>query len=340
MLKHILNLRHLKLLTTFTGLTLLTACGGSSTDISVSEASEFTLNFKALNGDADMNCDEPLEGVGPDGAYIMGVADLRFYVSDLTFYDENGSEIAVTLDDNDFQLNHEAGTVSLIDLTSTDSGYCELATTGTARTNAQITGMTDDADAITSISFNVGVPQAVMQAVIAATDDVSDTPSPLSEMYWSWASGYRHFLLNFVTTNDTFTTVAVNSGIHIGSLDCGSTTKALSDQDECGLINTPEVVLDTFDPAVDTVTVDLASIFTNIQDADIISDVWEDYGDDDGVCIDERREENTCVVGQTIGIQCHSSSGQAACVSLFPNFGLDITTGEADNVTNSVFNME
>lgn len=341
MLNYIFKLRYFKLFTAYASLSLLSACGGSSsTDIPLSEASEFTLNFKALNGAADVNCDTAALGVGPDGAYTVGVADMRFYVSDLMFFDANGSEISVTLDDNDFQLNHEAGTVSLIDFTSIDSGYCDLATTGTARTNTQITGMVDDADAITSVSFKVGVPQAVMQAVIAATDDVSDTPSPLGEMYWSWASGYRHFLINFVTTNDTFTTVAVNSGIHLGSRDCGTTAKALSDQDECAFINTPEVVLDTFDPSVNTVTIDIANIFANMQDSDIITDVWAEYGDDDSVCIDERREENSCVTGQTIGIQCHSAPTQPACVSLFPNFGLDMATGEADNVTNSVFGME
>ena len=35
-----------------------------------------------------------------------------------------------------------------------------------------------------------------MQATIA-TSTAEAAPSPLDEMYWSWATGYRHFVFNF-----------------------------------------------------------------------------------------------------------------------------------------------
>ncbi len=299
---------------------LLQGCdgGGSNTQKSgspsVPQDYEFTLQFKAKVGAMEVNCDDLYSGLGPDGNYSIGVGDLRFYVSNLKFYTDNGNAVAPTLDDNDFQLNHAAGSVALIDFSDKNSGYCDVASEGTPRTNTQITGTVSES-AITSVSFDVGVPQATMKAVIAATDNVNDTPSPLGEMIWSWASGYRHFVINFTAMDATHMDRVENSGFHLGSRDCGTAGKALSDQDECGLLHTPKVMLTNFDPAVNTVVVDIASLLANAQDTDFNP-------------------------GNNFGIQCHSSATQTACVSLFPNFGLDISTGLATPGENIVFRKE
>ena len=304
-------------------LTLLTGCsdGGSSTkgiaqvDSEVpGSRTEFKLQFKAMVGQMELTCDDIYSGMGANEAYSIGVSDLRFYVSNLSFYDSNGEEIPLTLDDNSFQLNDDAGSVSLIDFSDTDSGFCELAAEGTPRTNTRITGMTEDQN-IASVSFDVGVPQALMKSVITATDDVTDTPPPLSEMYWSWASGYRHFVFNFISMDGAHMDMIENSGLHIGSRDCGGAGKALSDQDSCGLLNTPRVSLQNFNPHDNVVIVDVAQILLHATAADFM-----------GMA--------------NFGIQCHSAVAQSACAVLFPSFGLDLEKGTADPNGNRVFGME
>ncbi|MDZ7925587.1 MAG: metallo-mystery pair system four-Cys motif protein [Marinagarivorans sp.] len=336
-------------------LLLLTACGSggdktSKTSVPVpAEPTPFSLNFKAIAGDFEVDCDNAIDGLGPNGDYSVGVADLRFFISNLQLFDAEGKKIAIALDANAFQLNHPKGAVALIDFTGNDSGFCKAGQEGTARTNTKITGTLNAAtnnNAINKVTFDVGVAQPVMQAVIAATDVMTDAPSPLGELQWSWASGYRHFVVNFVAMDATHNDITVNSGFHIGSTNCASTanpSKALTDKAECGRLNTPKVELNNFNPATQTVTVDLKAVFANVQDSDFLKATWTAIENGDvSNCIDARRKnDNTsCVTDQQLGLQCHSGSMQAACASLFPNFGLTLENGSADASKNTVFGMK
>ncbi|MEM9103005.1 MAG: MbnP family copper-binding protein [Pseudomonadota bacterium] len=336
-------------LTSMTFALLLSGCGGDSSSTSNTEVplqpqpEAFTLNFKALSGQNEINCDTQYDGFGAGGEYSLGVSDLRFYVSNIQFFDSEGNALALTLDETEFQHNHTSGFVGLIDFLGTDSGYCELAAEGTPRTNAVITGELQQATStqVASISFDIGVPQAVMKNVIAASADVSDAPSPLGEMHWSWASGYRHFVLNFVAMDAANTEMVENSNFHIGSTDCGSGAQALSEQDECGKVNTAQVQLDNFDLSSHSVTVNLHSIMTNVLEEHFVAPVWNPIVDgDESACIDEQRFNGYCITGESFGLQCHSGSTQNACVGLFPNFGLSIEDGKASATTNLVFGME
>lgn len=308
-----------KIMLLATGIALISACDSNSSTNTVSSSSgtggsDFSLQFSAQVDGMELNCTEQYNNLGPEGSYSIGVGDLRFYVSNLKFYDNSDVEIAVTLDSNDFQLNHDNGSVSLIDLSpaGTSDDYCGIQS-GTPRVNGIITGQVAD-DAIASVSFDVGVPQATMKAVIAAAASTNDAPSPLAELDWSWASGYKHFSLNFTTMDATHTELTANSGVHFGSRDCGAgeTNKALSERDQCGLLNTPKVRLSDFDPSVNRVVVDIAQILANLNDGDFN-------------------------VGGSFGLQCHSGQAQASCDKLFNNFGVNLATGLADATDNSVF---
>lgn len=326
----------------------LNGCGGSDSSETHTSApsptpappvQSFTLNFAPTANGAPVNCSNIVTGLGPNESYSVNIMDWRFYISDLAFYDTAGNRLPVYLDDNSFQLNESTGSVALIDFTDRSTGLCSDAQEGTARTNTKITGTyTGD---VANVGFRVGVPQALMKATIASTDDVNDAPSPLGELYWSWASGYRHFVLNFAAMDSAHTDMVENSGFHIGSRDCGTQGgKALSDRETCGLINNPEVYLPGFDLENNLVTVDLAALLSNVRESDFLSDSWEDYGDDESLCLDSRRNGNSCVTAQSFGIQCHSGATQTACVSLFPNFGLNLTTGTADSESNIVFGKQ
>lgn len=295
--------------TLFASTLLLSGCGGDSS--TSSGGVDFSLNFKAIHNGVEVDCDNLLTGFGPESSDSIGVEDLRFYISNIQFYNDAGESLDITFDSNDFQYNSAEGFVALIDLTSNDSGYCENAG-GTARTNTVITGRVSNAN-IADVSFDVGLPQAIMKDVIATTTEES-VRSPLNEMHWSWVTGYRHFLFNFSVMNTVGTTG--NGLLHIGSRDCGDVGQlALEEKDECDFINTPTVVLEDFDPDVNSVTVDLAEILNNVD-------------------FEVSMQEQT-----SPGVACHSMPTQADCDEIFTNFGLSIETGLASE-NNAVFGME
>ena len=280
--------------------------GGSSSSQSVA------VQFQAVDGSTPVGCGDVLAGLGPDGQSSVEVNDLRFYVSNLRVVTGDGREVAVRLDRNDFQYVSQQGSVALLDLTGTDVGACggEGVTfpEGTARTTEQVTGTVATRD-IAGIRFDVGIPQAVMKKVLA-DHTAEDAPSPLAEMHWSWAFAYRHLVMNFVVDHAG----APGEGyLHVGSTDCGGDgTRALTDRDECGKINTAQVTLDDFDPDADVVALDLRALLGNL---------------------DFTVTTETATVP---GVECHSFV-QPDCPQIFANLGLDHATGSADADGNAVF---
>lgn len=263
-------------------LLILAACGDDTQD-----AHPFALQFSAIT--------DGLGTLGATGDVAATVTDLRFYVSDVRTTDADGTEHDITLATNAFQYGDR---LTLIDLTSDTSGE------GTERTNAAVTG-TARGD-VRHLGFSIGVPQDVMRDVIA-NNTAEGAPSPLAEMYWSWASGYRHFVMNMSLQSGT----ATGEGfVHIGSRDCGAGgAKALSDREQCTYVNTPRVELDVTS-ASSTINVDIATVLSGLT---------------------MRDEENT------LGIACHSAPMQADCGPIFARFGLDMATGNANAQANTVF---
>ncbi|TYK66119.1 MbnP family copper-binding protein [Colwellia echini] len=281
----------------------------------------FTLNFAAKSAGDLVVCNSVYDNFGSadDGLNSISISDLRFYISNVKFYDADNKELTIELDDNDFQRNSDQGFVGLVDLTSNTSGACaDEALGGTERTNASISGtliaatLADGTAA--KVSFDVGVPQAVMKDVIA-TNSQEDAPTPLNEMYWSWASGYRHLVMNFTIENSA--EEAGKGLVHIGSRNCGGDgLLALEEKDSCDEVNTPTVSFTNFDLANDTIVLDIDELLKNVQ--------FSASGGDEVVPT----------------VACHSSPMQADCAAIFENIGLDITDGTADADTNSVFTKE
>lgn len=289
----------------------LAGCGGGGGDSTQS----FALRFAAMDGSAEVGCGDDIGGVGPGGASSIEISDLRFYVSNIRFSTANG-EVAADLDENEFQYTDTAGSVALIDLTDTAAGACSGAgitfPEGTARMNDVVTGTVDGTE-ITGVSFEVGLPQALMKSTLA-NHTAEDAPSPLAEMHWSWAFAYRFFVMNAVINDGTSTGEGY---LHIGSTDCGGDgTRAMTDRDTCGNVNTARVTLTSFDPAADTVAVDVRQLLS-------------------GLDFEVSTEEVTYA-----GLECHSSPGQPDCSTLFSNFGINIDTGNSNAGANRVFRVQ
>ena len=299
---------------------LIAACGGAEGD--GAEAVPFALNFVAVSGAEEIGCADPATGFGPRGQDSVGVADLRFYISNVRFYDGQGRPLAMTLDANEFQYIGDRGSVSLIDLTSNRVGTCSATAIafaeGTARTNARVTGTV--VDRVQRVDFDVGVPQPLMKDVIA-THTAEGAPSPLAEMDWGWAAGHRHFVFNFTVADAQN---APGEGyVHVGSRDCGGDgARALTDRDACGLLNTPSVSLEgvTLD---EEVQVDVAALLSGV---DFVAPIYD-------------TEPPFAVIGEGPGVSCHSAPPQAHCTTIFRNLGIDLDTGVADPAQNRVFSV-
>ncbi|MEM6486696.1 MAG: MbnP family copper-binding protein [Pseudomonadota bacterium] len=294
-----------------------------SAGMAVADPVPFSLRFIAMHGDQVAGCTAPISGLGPAADMTVGISDLRFYVSQIAFVGPDGATMDAALDPSPFQLVSPDGSVALVDLTDASSGACAPGSIsfgeGTERVNDTVSGMRA-AGPVRTVRFRVGVPQPLMRAVIAATS-AEDAPSPMGEMYWNWATGYRHFVLNH--------TVDVADGrfgegyVHIGSMDCGPAEgKALSDRDRCGLVYTPAVALAVGDEAETVIAVDLAPIFAAV---DMVAPVYD--------------VETFAVIGERPGTDCHSSRRQPDCAAVFPAFGLDIGTGQASAEANRIFRV-
>lgn len=287
-----------------------TACDSSSPE----DLDPFTLNFAAVYQGNAVGCGSVLSGLGAGSTVSVELSDLRFYVSNLKFYNEAGDELTVELASNAFQYNSADGNVALIDLTSTTGGACGgaglSAPEGTARTNTVITGQSVPAE-VHSISFDVGIPQHLMKTILATRTD-ADAPSPLAEMHWSWAYAYRHFVMNFTMADGG---TPGEGYVHVGSTGCGGDgTRAMTDRDVCDLVNTPTVHYDHFH-MTDTVAVDVGAVLANL----------------------DFQVEQSMGGPLVPGVATHSMPMQPDTPIIFGNFGLDAMTGVATAATNAVF---
>jgi uncharacterized repeat protein (TIGR04052 family) len=281
----------------------------------------FSLRFSAVVDGQEVGCTDQLTGFGPNGDAAIGVSDLRFYVSNVRFTDSAGQPVELTLDVNDFQYTDANGSVALVDLTAASDGSCAASSIafaeGTERTHSAITGQTL-VEQVAGVSFDVGVPQAVMKAVIAEHTE-EGAPSPLNEMYWNWNSGYRHVVFNFAV--DAAGGESGAGYVHVGSRDCAPDAgKALEDRDACTYVNTPTVSLPALDLASQSVALDLRQVLEGV---DFLSPIYD--------------PDTFEVIGEGPGVECHSSPMQPDCAPIFTRFGLDMATGAASAAANAAF---
>lgn len=282
----------------------------------------FDLRFEAVANGQAIGCTTPVSGLGPNRDVIAGISDLRFYISNVKLFDDQGGEVPLQLDQNEFQYQNGNEQVTLIDLTSNTEGSCTqnaiAFAEGTARVNSVLRGTTT-VERVRRISFEVGVPQALMKQVIASNTQ-EGAPSPLAEMYWTWATGYRHFVLN----------VQLKQGneqgggyLHIGSRDCGPKEgKALEDREACTFVNTPKAEFQVEALDRSKIVLDIPAILGGF---DYRSPIY-----------DPKTFE---VIGEGLGLECHSAPNQADCAPLFSGFGVDLSNGFSLASLNRAFSL-
>lgn len=281
----------------------------------------FGLEFVAMANGEEVDGHISVENIGPNGNASIRVADLRFYVSELELLDSDGNTVETVLDENEFQYAEDDLKVAMIDLTDTKGCELDAIVCGEAtdRKNAIISGTTR-VDQVAKIRFAVGVSQPLMKRVISSFSQ-EGAPSPLNEMYWSWQTGYRHFVMNFAVATSTETGEGY---IHVGSTGCaGLGELALESRDECERVNTAYVELDVNDLATQKVAINIDELLSELP---FVTDL---YGLVDG---------SFAPIGRGLGIGCHSNPASEECAVIFSHFGLDNESGEVTG-DNKVFSL-
>ncbi|MCB9677976.1 MAG: metallo-mystery pair system four-Cys motif protein [Alphaproteobacteria bacterium] len=214
---------------------------------------EVTLGFDAFVRAAPAAC-------GTDYAFgtpeMTGqLADARLFVSAVQLRNDAGTWVDVALDAaSDWQ--HEG--VALLDF---EDGTAACADSGTAETNRVVTGVVPEG-AYDAVRFDVGVPFALNHV------DSATAPAPLNApgMFWVWQGGYKFVRVDFTTPGGAIP----RWNVHVGSTDCVSAAPTEPPATECGRPNRSTIEIDGFDPATDTVAIDLAAL---VDAADVSTNV-------------------------------------------------------------------
>jgi uncharacterized repeat protein (TIGR04052 family) len=260
--------------------------GTDGTDGTDGGSDELSLRFAATVDGADFACGQSYSVLGTE----LSFDDLRFFVTGVEALDDAGNATPLELVDAE---PWQASGVALVDL---EDG-CRV---GTTERNDTVT-VSGPAGPWAGLRFTVGVPFS------ANHDDVTTAPAPLntSSMFWSWQAGYKFLKIDGVSTG-----LSAGFSVHLGSTMCevddGGTVTG------CGNENRVTVEFtDGFDPASDTVVLDLAALL-------------------DGVDMDNNTADTAPV--------CMSAPNDPDCAPLFENLGLPF--GESGAGSQSAFSVQ
>ena len=193
---------------------------------------------------------------------------------------------------------------ALVDL---EDGTGGCRSTGTAEMNDSVVVRAPLGKDYNGVIFDVAVPFSANHSALS----VADPPLDVSAMHWVWSTGRKFFRVD-VRVDD-----AMSWNVHIGSTRCTSNGPTDPPDEECDRPNRPRVTLFDYRPASPRpILVDLEPLFS---DSNIESDT---PSTPDG-CQSRPSDVNECML-------------------LFPNLGLDFTTGECQNncIDQSVFRLD
>jgi uncharacterized repeat protein (TIGR04052 family) len=237
----------------------LIACGGSSgggsKDATTGElTSELSIPFIARAYDTEISCGAQLSGLGSDAASgtIRGFA---LYIHDVVLINSDGTELPLSLDDNDWQNSG----VALLDYQD-KLDNCE-SDTAKPTNNMLVGSVQGDLVNVDRIRFTVGVPSELNH------EDITAAASPLNrtDMHWSWQSGYKHLRMDVSPDGGVMkpdNTTATTWNIHLGSTACVGNPQT-GETVSCGANNRPTIELDISDIANQQLVIDYGKLVEN-----------------------------------------------------------------------------
>lgn len=212
---------------------------------SVSSAAQIpvTIEFQGRVGNKDFECGQIFDGVGLGNSSVKP-NDFRFYVHNLRLVNDQGQDVALTLDE---RSPWQTQNVALVDFENNE-GDCKFK--GDAAINKVVVGSVP-AGNYQGLRFTLGVPSSLNHLDPATTGG----PFQAGGMAWSWMMGFK-FLSAEVRTTDSTSQLGL---FHLGSKACSNNGQGF----ECAKPNRAEVFLPNFKVGQDQVVADLGAIFAN-----------------------------------------------------------------------------
>ena len=239
----------------------LVACGGGSSGGGNSNndpepsTTSVSIPVAARANGTDINCDAQLSGLSSDATNGV-VKAFAIYVHDLVLINADGSEMPVTLDDNDWQ----SGGVALLDY---QDRLDSCASDNSKPTNKAVAGTVVGAlDQVTGLRFSIGVPSNLNH------QDTTAAASPLnrSDLFWNWQGGYKHLRMDVAPDGGVYKesdgSTASTWNIHLGSTGCVGNPQT-GETVECSANNRPTITLDISDIANQQVVIDYSKLVEN-----------------------------------------------------------------------------
>jgi len=283
--------------------------GGSNTDPLAGSPSNttksLTLGFMATANQQEVSCGTTITGLG-GAATDVEFQDFRFFIHDVRLVKDSGEEVAVVLEQNQWQHSN----VALIDFQN-KADKCGGA--DKAIHDYITASYLDDGSNYTGVRFHVGLPATLNH------NNPAQAASPLNvtSLQWNWQAGYKFMRIDVapvggITRASDPEYVATAWNFHLGSTGC-SGDPVKGEIVSCVRPNRPEVSLSGLTLGVSEVVVDY------------------------GVLI----EENILAMDAAGAPGCMSGATDPECTSIFARLGLDTSTGESISSTaQSVFRIE
>ncbi len=260
---------------------------------------DVSLQFAAVVGSEPFAC---ADGGGAARVYsnigtsnvAVSFKDFRLYVSNVRLIDDEGNEVGLTLENDEaFQLQTESdGHVALLDF---EDGTGNCGDTGNGNLNSLITG-TAPAGTYEGVVFDIGVPFAMNHLDVAT----AESPLNISAMYWAWAIGHKFARIDYNVEGKG----AAPWNFHLGSTGCTSDGSTSPPTEECGKPNRATIRVENFSHDSDVINIDAAEL---VADSDLATNA-----------------------GMTPGCMSFPTD-EADCTALFPNLGLDFSTGACES---------
>lgn len=288
------------------------ACGGGgggdtpASTTSTAATQDVSVQFAATVGSTVVTCASTLPNLGSSVVNAQ-LRDLRFYLSNVRLVSSGGTEVPITLTQNDNQSGSGVNSAVLIALTSTQDGttVCGQATDGSAAAYTTIVGKVPPGSYV-RLRATVGLPAALNHSDTMGTD----TPAPLQNMAmgWSWQNGRKFIKLELDptggVTNVVDSSTASTYNVHIASTDCTGGNVATATCSKANMVGI-DIALNA---DTQQVALDLNEVFRGVN----------------------LSSNATGAVG------CMSATDDTDCGTLFTSLGLNLGTGAVSG-TQSVF---
>ncbi len=254
--------------------------GHSDSSQSDMGSGDTVIRFEGRVGDKDAACGMLYAGVG-SAASGVELTDFRFYVSNVRLIAADGAEVPLELKQDGLWQTEG---VALLDFEDGTAGCAEF---GNEALRNKVVGTVPEGE-YTGLAFTMGVPFELNHL------DTTVAPSPLNipALWWNWQFGYKFARIELLADDQVWL-------LHLGSTGCEAPDGNTPPESPCANTNAVEVRLDNFNPTMNFVVADLATLFA---DVDLSTTVPEPPG-------------------------CMSGPQDPDCGSIFTSLGLSLETG-------------